>query len=89
MQNPKSGFLIDRHHKICDAYRGGKKTIILEGREFTMRKVTREVIVQTKHNPQGVLVKEHWLVVAPMDGGFPRANLGYPTSQSNSRTDLL
>jgi len=81
--------LITNQHKITDAFRRGKKTITLGDREFKMRKVTNEVYVQTKHNPQGVRVKEHWLVVTPADGGFPRANIAYPHAGANSRADLL
>jgi len=83
------GILLDEQEKICRVFRGGKKQVRIDGRLFSIRKISHRVKVMTKANPEGTMVLEHWLVVAPVKGDGPVANIAYPHRTANSRADLL
>jgi hypothetical protein len=73
---------------IREAFHAGKKTVEIEGREFTLKKLVRTPLVKTTANPDGVRVKETWIVVRPVEGQLPIAQIE-AVAMGNSRGDLL
>jgi hypothetical protein len=83
----KSNFLNEKAQKaIRQAYRAHKKTIVLDGREFTITRRDRQVTFMS--GGKQVKTTEKWLCLNPANGDLIPCGQIELTDMCNRRTQL-
>lgn len=79
--------LFKHENKIRKAFHAGHETIVLEDRQFKMRRIDKDRVFQVTHDKEKVDQRqtESWILVSPVRGRFPMASIELEY-QGNMRT---